>query len=414
MQISGIVRSDITVNPGETLTLTAPVQLADDATILVRAGGIFDLSNFRIQNFGQIELQGDSDNFAIMKNGTYSTDSTSGILVSDFGEIRSLSVDGFFSDGQLNIDNSLIVDSWVQALEDTTISNTAFINSDFDVGIQNVSVDQTTFFDSLVTIDSWPAIEFETSSTFINVNFISRDTAIYLDSWAKSEYNFNITNGFINSESIDDKVYDADDDLNVSFDITSSSFNDTPYINDPRGFAVGNYIISTSSLYSGEPTDITDINSDIKFVNIGPDGGLYSADILVDGIELITAEEAQLYRSYYGAMGRLPDQHGYEWWLDEIYAGRHTLASMSTGFINSPEFISLADQNNNNSIEDIELLMHLYQGVFGREPDQAGYEWWLNQLETGAMKQEEVFTEMTQSDEYIELTAQIVADMQFL
>lgn len=157
----------------------------------------------------------------------------------------------------------------------------------------------------------------------------------------------------------------------------------------------------------------TEDGSNIQLVNIGQDGGLYSADILVDGTDLVTAEEAQLYRSYYGAMGRMPDKGGYDWWLGEIQAGRHTLESMAGGFIWSDEFKGYADTDDNGSISNGELISHMYNGVFGREPDEGGYNWWVEQLDSGAKTQAGAFIEMTQSNEFVEITLIAVADFEF-
>ncbi|MBS99629.1 MAG: hypothetical protein CMI01_13250 [Oceanospirillaceae bacterium] len=141
---------------------------------------------------------------------------------------------------------------------------------------------------------------------------------------------------------------------------------------------------------------------------------LWDSTIQTPQGEIVSAQEAQLYRSYYGAMGRLPDSGGYHWWLNEIEQGRHTLTSMAAGFIYSDEFRGLADQDNNGAISNEELIEHIYRGVFGRLPDSEGFGWWLSELESGNRSQSQVFIDMTQSNEYVQITANVVADMQFL
>ena len=143
---------------------------------------------------------------------------------------------------------------------------------------------------------------------------------------------------------------------------------------------------------------------------IDDDESYWDATIVTaDGTE-ISAAEAQLFRTYFGALGRRPDDIGYQWWLNEIEEGRHDLRSMARGFIFSEEFQDLADSDGSGSIQNDELLDHMYKNVFGREPDNDGYIWWWDQLNTGNRTQVDVVVEMTQSNEYVELTMNAVVD----
>lgn len=128
----------------------------------------------------------------------------------------------------------------------------------------------------------------------------------------------------------------------------------------------------------------------------------------------IAAEDAQLYRAYMGAMGRLPDWGGFNWWAYEIKQGENDLFTMADGFIRSSEFKELADSNYDNYISNHEFISHMYEGVFGRAPDQGGYEYWMDELNSGESDQAEVLIYMTQSNEYIDQTLEVVADYLFL
>jgi len=120
--------------------------------------------------------------------------------------------------------------------------------------------------------------------------------------------------------------------------------------------------------------------------------------------------EAQLFRTYFGAMQRTPDDSGYSWWLNEIDQGNHDLRSMAAGFIWSEEFLGYVNAPDGNSIPNDGFLTHMYEGVFGRAPDGDGYNWWLNELESGSRNQVDVLVDMTQSNEYVELTVTGVVD----
>ena len=62
-------------------------------------------------------------------------------------------------------------------------------------------------------------------------------------------------------------------------------------------------------------------------------------------------------------------------------------------------------------------MNHMYKGVFGREPDEGGFNWWMEQLrngfhgkDAGYRSQVQALVDMTQSNEYVELTAKRVVD----
>lgn len=142
---------------------------------------------------------------------------------------------------------------------------------------------------------------------------------------------------------------------------------------------------------------------------IDDDDAYWDADVGLEGGGVIPAALAQLFRVYFGALGRLPDTSGFAWWSTEIEEGRLNLDGVAEGFYNSPEFRDLADSNSNGSVSDSELINHMYLGVFGREPDPPGFEWWLEELESDRRSPADVLVEMTQSNEYVLLTLDAVA-----
>ena len=52
----------------------------------------------------------------------------------------------------------------------------------------------------------------------------------------------------------------------------------------------------------------------------------------------------------------------------------------------------------------------MYVNVFGREPDQGGFDFWFGELDSGNRNQTDVLVDMTQSNEYVELTLNAVVD----
>ena len=83
---------------------------------------------------------------------------------------------------------------------------------------------------------------------------------------------------------------------------------------------------------------------------------------------------------------------------------------MLAGFIWSEEFLGFFGAPDGNSIDDEAFLDHIFVTVFGREPDQEGRNFWLGELESGNRDQTRVLEEMTQSNEFVELTVIAVVD----
>lgn len=143
---------------------------------------------------------------------------------------------------------------------------------------------------------------------------------------------------------------------------------------------------------------------------VDDDNNYWNASILTAKGNTISAAEAQLYRTYSGALGRTPDQGGYDWWLNEINQGRRDLNQMAADFIWSTEFLGFFGAPDGNSIPNDEFVNHMYVNVFGREPDQGGFDFWFAELESGARTQARVLVDMTQSNEYVEQTLEGVVN----
>lgn len=189
------------------------------------------------------------------------------------------------------------------------------------------------------------------------------------------------------------------------------------------GFAgAGGFDYTVSDGRGGEDTARVDVTvqesstapASTFIYDYSPDERLYDKDIRgADGTP-ISADEAQVYRTYFGALDRKPDASGFEWWLNEIESGRKSLDDMAAGFFYSDEFQSQADGDGNGTVSDEEFIYHMYNGVFGREPDTEGFNYWLSELQSGARDEAEILSTMTQSDEYVQQTAYQVSLYDFI
>lgn len=169
---------------------------------------------------------------------------------------------------------------------------------------------------------------------------------------------------------------------------------------------IGDRTFSTDTMRS----DIMELNRDYLVLSIGPH---YLSAITRDEGENITSPEAQLYRFYYGSLGRAPDQDGYDWWLQNIENDTFDFSEVAARFVDSPEFVELGDANSNGTVTDLEFILHMYENVFGRARDQEGFGWWLTQLTQGVHDQGSAFASMVQSDEFVLLTAGTVSEFLF-
>lgn len=104
------------------------------------------------------------------------------------------------------------------------------------------------------------------------------------------------------------------------------------------------------------------------------------------------------YRMYQAAFGRTPDEPGLGYWVDQMQKGL-SIEEMAIGFINSVEFKELfgSDQSDDSFVASI------YENVLGRAPDQAGLNWWVEQLENGNYNRSSVLVGFCESPENVEL-----------
>ena len=163
-----IIRQNLTIS--DFANYAEELQIAAGITVTIRAGATLNLNGNKLTNYGTLILEGNENLLATIKNTNYSTESTSGQLKTNYGNIEQTRIDGFFSNGTLLITNSVIKNSSVDALEKNTISSSLFIDSDFDLGIESTTVSKTTFLRSQVSADAWNSSG--GSSSFTDTNFI--------------------------------------------------------------------------------------------------------------------------------------------------------------------------------------------------------------------------------------------------
>ena len=232
------------------------LHVAPGATLTILPGGSLNLNGHKLLLLGSLQFSGNTSNFAELKNGILSTESTQGRVIGSFAKFSNATVDDFFSNGSMNLTNSYFLNSAVDGLPSTQITSSVFENSQVNLkGTATATISSSTFLDSPVSIGAWTG-PFIGRISLSDDNFITSASTnvIKLDPFfngAGYYHPVSISNSYIrllNSDTFDSRVYDGNDDLRVATDIVASNFRPDPLLNDAAGFRVGSVLVSASDL----------------------------------------------------------------------------------------------------------------------------------------------------------------------
>lgn len=92
----------------------------------------------------------------------------------------------------------------------------------------------------------------------------------------------------------------------------------------------------------------------------------------------VDGKAGQAYRLYRAALDRKPDNVGLGFWIAALDGGQ-SLESMAASFVTSAEFASLYGV----APSQAQILTALYRNVLHRTPDQAGFDYWIGQMNSG-------------------------------
>lgn len=110
----------------------------------------------------------------------------------------------------------------------------------------------------------------------------------------------------------------------------------------------------------------------------------------------------EAYRLYQAAFDRTPDLGGLGYWIGQIDQGEDLLR-IADGFMGTAEFKAMYGDNPS----DQTFLSLLYEHVFDRAPDQAGYDYWQTQLNLGTYRSH-VLMLFSESAENLENTTPLI------
>jgi hypothetical protein len=117
-----------------------------------------------------------------------------------------------------------------------------------------------------------------------------------------------------------------------------------------------------------------------------------------------SGDTASVSRLYHSALGRLPDESGLQYWVNDLQQG-YPLQDLAASFIGSPEFTARFGTDLTNA----QYVERIYENVLGREPEAAGAAFWTSGLDSGAANRSLTLAEISESPENKALTAQMFA-----
>ncbi len=228
----------------------------------------------------------------------------------------------------------------------------------------------------------------------------------------KSNLSYMITvtnNGEIESKNI---VLNTTIPENTS--LVSTSILPTQLENNIVTFNVGNLAGHTSKTFTVVTTPPKMVEPKAVTINSQIDSGTFDTDALnnIDGFDfnIISSNNAsalpdgvvytpsgninQAFRLYKAAFDRLPDAGGLNYWINVLNNGT-VLKSIAEGFVQSNEFASMYDKD----FVPEKFVSKVYNHVLHRAYEQAGFNFWVNTIKSGANSQADVLAQFGESTE---------------
>jgi len=392
-----LIRENIVVT--DYFRLSDNTELAKGVKITVKPGGVLDLNSKTLLNFGTIELEGTESIQATIKNGTYSTESTSGLLRTSYSLLDRLVIDGFFSNGTLTIRDSVVTNSHIDFLSTNELSRSLIKDSEVKIGIEGGIVAETTFLNSPIEKLAWNGYSPETLE-ISRSNFIGEGILIKLDPFFSGTHRISINESYMklgNSDSYANRIFDGNDTLRVQTTIPSSSFVTTPYANSENGLSLGGILLKWADLgflpsTTGNDVITGTVASDTLSGLVGDDliYGYAGTDNIYGGQGDDTISGGQRNDTIDGGAG-----------LDyAIFAGSSGQYSIKLGS-NTTISDTQSSRDGADSLINVERLIfaythialdlggiagqayRIYEAVLGRAPDLAGLGYWIKDMDSG-------------------------------
>ena len=163
------------------------------------------------------------------------------------------------------------------------------------------------------------------------------------------------------------------------------NFNDYEFIQDSNN----NIFVKLSNTFD-DITGIPKINFAEKSISAIRD--------ISGTFDLITGKEeasGEIFRLHKAAFKRHPDVEGLKYWIKMYKENQITKRQIAKSFLESDEYITRFKDSNS----DAKFVNNLYQNVLGRLPDNEGFQYWFNQLDSGRETKSDLLLGFAESSE---------------
>lgn len=326
-------------------------------------------------------------------------------------------------------------DEFVSYLTDFVLTGVAestkdllYADFDEDVEIEDIEGDFTvedpalaaTVVDNLTTIKNYVKANGKANSTGTTYTYdmtISDGIAVftYFTSSDRLQFNFITINA-------DGTAYEAAFFLNCKNGVIVSNTSQVWYYPDPKKSYVnvaGRTKAFNNAAYKSNTTltDFTEYSNSNKIeYNVNEMNENYNMQIhrTVSGLNAVLKKQFNMTvkdvgfsvytepnkskiksfvkRIYTDCLNRTPEAAGVEYWTEQLMYGKKDGASVGAGFVFSAEYW-------NKGVTRKEYVKMLYKVFMGREADEAGLAYWLDNMANG-MTREQVFKGFVDSAEY--------------
>jgi len=159
-------------------------------------------------------------------------------------------------------------------------------------------------------------------------------------------------------------------------DIATYSGNFSDY-----AFSIANKIVSVTDNRSSTNDGIDQLSNIEK--------------LTFDQVTGLNTDSGKMFRLYNASFKRLPDPAGLRYWIDNFSSGKDDERVVASSFLASAEFKQRYGENVSNE----SYVETLYENVLGRDYDQAGYNYWLANLNNGIETRYELLLGFSESAE---------------
>ncbi len=240
---------------------------------------------------------------------------------------------------------------------------------------------------------------------------VGLDTAIYRGDFA--DYTFSIANKKLTVT--DNRITDNSDGNDTLSNVERLTFGDKKaLVTSKEVMAINSIGFQSEKVYAGK-------SDTYKFYDLGNDkygigtstgiDELTGASVmkfddkslnLVDDIKAtfdqvtgINTSSGEMFRLYNAAFSRFPDSSGLSYWINQYSSGIDDSRAVASSFIVSSEF----KERYGEDVSNAKYVETLYINVLGREYDQAGYNYWLGNLNNGLETRYELLLGFSESIE---------------